>query len=136
VIGLFPSAPKFDVPTDQLLFLDERGSPRPFTFFFPVIAPPGPSPQCGYLTSPGGTNIQLPMSTAHVAIKLSYYTGQTTNGFVQVDGRRFSVMFEANGVHDLYVVVEHPFTSLQVGSSFPTCVVQAMAGRPPPPPNA
>jgi hypothetical protein len=133
VLSLLPGERKFDEPTEQLYRLDDTGRPRQIEKLTGEIAPPGPSPQCGYAVTEKATDIPLvnPVRGKLIA-RLGYYTSASGDAVIKLGDTELRVPLES-GLHVLYIPVAGEFGSIELRRATPVsgvCLTDVAVGVP------
>lgn len=116
VIGVTRPRPKFDLPTADLMVLDDLGVPRPVALTYAVHARPGPAKDCGYAVGAGATAIGLDVLATgkHLVVEVIYFIGRSGDGRISSGNTSVRAHFEAGGVRAFYFVADGPFDKVAV----------------------
>lgn len=133
VIGALPEAERLRRPGTHLRVFDRQGRLVEGILLGRLHADSGPDGDCGYRVNGSPREVPLrasePTYSGHV--KVSYFTGSTRAGTIEVAGERHQVVFQ-QGVHDWWVPVDGVLDAVVVSAAeapAALCVTEVEAGR-------
>ena len=127
----------FDVPSENMRIVNERGRLVDFVLTFPTRAPAGPVEDCGYPVS-RSSRIPLPkrLTVERAVVRISYFAARQ-NVMTLEAGNTLQVVPVRRGPHVVDVVVSGTFDHVVLAQQDPAasaCVTALTVGFPAPRP--